>query len=554
MKKENGNHYMAAIVDELYQLGIREAVLSPGSRSTPLSMLFCKYGKFKVFLNIDERSAGFFALGIGKEHNRPVVLVCTSGSAAAHYYPAVAEARYSRIPLLILTADRPPELQNIGAPQTMNQSSMFGTFVNYYEELSIPGKGELFTYPRMVMRKAYLKCQGAPKGPVQINVPVREPLVPELNQEWFEQGRSKLPFVFHTGSSSVEIDCSNMQGKNGIIVCGADAACTCHEEIIELGTRLKTPIVADPLSNLRSFESDIIIDSYDAFLKQQTAMEELKPDYMILLGQPPVSKRLQQFLSLHKGAACFQVDASLEYRNPSLITTQYIQADTREFIRQIPLVNKQNRYLKQWQCWQKKMRTKLDTVSQESALFEGKIVNLLQEAMPENSRLVAANSMAIRDIDYFWRTQEQRIKLLCNRGTNGIDGTISTALGISTSDHTTVLLTGDLAFFHDMNGLLIGKTHALRLIIILFNNNGGGIFEYLPQKGKQYFEYLFSTPHGIDFRGIQLLYGVNYRRITDYEDFQDSFQEALAAEGICVIEVGTDKEESWKLHETYTAP
>ena len=175
------NEYIAVAIDELSLLGIKEAVLSPGSRSTPLSMWFCEHSEIHTYLNIDERSAAFFALGIAKKKNRPVVLVCTSGSAAAHYLPAVTEAKRSRIPLILLTADRPAELQNVGAPQTINQHKIFGEFLNYYEELSIPDEKQQFVYPRIVMQKAYLKCNGMNAGPVQINIPIREPLVPDLN-------------------------------------------------------------------------------------------------------------------------------------------------------------------------------------------------------------------------------------------------------------------------------------------------------------------------------------------------------------------------------------
>lgn len=193
------NEYIAAAVDELYLLGIRDIVISPGSRSTTLSMLFCEH-KFNVYLNIDERSAGFFALGIAKEKKCPVVLVCTSGSAVAHYLPAMTEAKQSRIPIIILSADRPPELQNVGAPQTINQKNILGEFVNYFEELSIP-RQEDFVYPRIVMQKAYLKCLALPRGPVQINIPLREPLVPDLLSLNFEEGRFKNQFEFYEGET-----------------------------------------------------------------------------------------------------------------------------------------------------------------------------------------------------------------------------------------------------------------------------------------------------------------------------------------------------------------
>ncbi len=547
------NEYIAAVVDELYELGIREVVLSPGSRSTPLSMFFCEH-KYSVYLNIDERAAGFFALGIAKERNRPVALVCTSGSAAAHYLPAVMEAKYTRVPLLILTADRPPECKNVGAPQTIDQTELFGGFVNYYEELAPPDPEHAFTYPRMVMRKAWLKCEGTPKGPVQINVPLREPLVPELDRQYFVKGRSQESFRFLTGTMHAEFDASCLCGKKGVMICGADASCDCQREILALADRLKAPVLADPLSNLRSFASTLLIDSYDAFLKDGQARVTLKPDYILMFGQPPVSKRLQQFLTLHKTARCFQIDPAAEYRNPSLSTTQYIQAETGSFASGIRLVNSDASYLKGWQRCQQKMCEKLETARLETELFEGKIVQLIQEEMPEEGVLAVANSMAIRDVDYFWRSGKQNIRIFCNRGTNGIDGTISTALGIAANKSPTVLLTGDLSFFHDMNGFLIGKTHALDLVVVLLNNDGGGIFQYLPQKGARHFDYLFTASHGTDFGGVGVLYGVRYHRVGSYEEFQHCFRNAVAAKGMTVIELSTQMERSVALHEKYTTP
>jgi len=547
------NEYIAAAVDELYELGVRDAVISPGSRSTPLAVLLCEH-KFHTYLNIDERSAGFFALGIAKEQVRPVVLVCTSGSAAAHYMPAITEAKQSRVPLIVLTADRPPGLRNVYAPQTINQNEIFGRFIKYFEELAIPAATDDSLYPRMVMRKAFLHCRGVPQGPVQINIPLREPLIPKLNHENFRAGRSKVPFRFAAGNMQVDFDDTVLAGKKGIIICGARTSLTGDDEILYLAKQLKVPILADPLSNLRNYDSANIIDSYDAFLKASVTRAELKPDFILLFGQPPVSKRLQQFISDHNTAACYQIDEAAEYRNPSLTTTQYIQAGVTQFASQVQVVNENQEYLRQWQGYHLKMREKINMAAEESCLFEGKIVRLIQEIMPENSRLSVANSMAVRDIDYFWTTKQQQIKILCNRGTNGIDGTISTALGISTCGYPTVLLTGDLALFHDLTGFLIGKTHDLNLVVVLLNNNGGGIFQYLPQNGMKHYDYLFTTPHGIDFKGIQTLYGLRYERAGNYAEFQQHFETAVSGRGICLIEVIINMDKSRELHEKYTTP
>ncbi len=547
------NEYIAAAVDELARLGIKEAVLSPGSRSTPLSMWFCEHSQIKTYLNIDERSAAFFALGIAKEQERPVALVCTSGSAVAHYLPAITEARHSRLPLLLLTADRPAELQNVGAAQTINQTRILGEFLKYYEELTIPEAKQQFIYPRLVMQKAYLHCGGVAPGPVQINVPLQEPLIPDLDQKFFALGRQKHPFKVESGKLVPTGQINELNNKKGIVVCGAMAGTDWQPTIIALARRLQAPILADPLSNLRQYADPCIIDSYDAFLKEASLKEQLQPDYILMLGQAPVSKRLQRFIAEQTEAECWQIDPAVDYRNPGLNTSRVWQISPASLTEQvIPYQNHNSDYLRKWQFWQGKMRARLDEVGQEKELFEGRIVQILQKAMPEGSCLVSANSMAIRDLDYFWRAEEKKIKILANRGTNGIDGTISTALGVAAGGRPTVLLTGDLAFFHDLNGLLVGKAHNLNLTIVLLNNNGGGIFQYLPQKGQPYFDYLFAVPHNLDFQGLATLYALHYVKINAYADFEAQFRQALAVPGLHILEVDTIQEKSWELHNRYT--
>ena len=545
-------NYIAALVDELYQLGVREVVISPGSRSTPLSILFCEH-KFKIFVSIDERSSGFFALGIAKEQVRPVVLICTSGSAVANYLPAIVEARYSGVPLIVLTADRPPELRNVGAPQAIDQNKIFNNFTKYYEELALPQENEsMYGYVRVVMQKAYSNAMTKKYGVVHINVPIRDPLIPDLSILDFTLGRNKNKFECIEGENQVFVDESIFKNKNGIVICGGDVYSDYHQEILKLGERLKAPVLADPISNLRNYLNDIIIDSYDAFLKNDDIKRELKPEFIIHLGQVPVSKRLQQFLTLHHEALYIQVDESFQYCNPSLSTKKYIVSSQKSFAESIHIENSNTEYLNKWVGYQKQMRKQLNSAKDEQNLFEGKLIQKLQNMLPEKSRLVVANSMSIRDMDYFFEAHSQSIKVMCNRGANGIDGTVSTALGISTSNNPTILVTGDLAFYHDLNGLLIAKTNNLNLVILLFNNDGGGIFRYLPQSKEKHFENLFLTPQGINFKGVKTLYNTIYYQAKDYNSFEDDFKEALTLEGVKLIEVKIDSELSKILHDKYT--
>ncbi|UWG98688.1 2-succinyl-5-enolpyruvyl-6-hydroxy-3-cyclohexene-1-carboxylic-acid synthase [Dehalobacter sp. DCM] len=555
-----GTNYIAALVDELYQLGVREVVISPGSRSTPVAILCCEH-QFDVYIDIDERSAAFFALGIAKEKCRPVALLCTSGSAAAHYLPALVEARYSRVPMIVLTADRPPELRQVGAPQTIDQNKLFGGYVNFYEEISLPEETEtMHRYVRMVMQKAYGAVMKTGFGTAHINIPLREPLIPDLNKLDFSAGRSSYRFqliseLSQANRNIVLPDSSIFDfliNKNGIIIGGGDAYADYHREVIALAQRLKAPLLADPLSNFRNYDSDVIIDSYQAFLKSNEIKDELKPDYIIQFGQTPVSKSLQQYAARHRQSLFIQVDTVFEYRNPALSTDTYIEASPKQFANALKSEKSNTEYLKKWQTHQKRMRDKLKSAEKETRFFEGAIIQKMQKQLPEGCRLYAANSMAIRDVDDFFEARAQKIKVMGNRGTNGIDGTISTALGIAAAKEPTVLLAGDLALFHDMNGLLTGKKYALNLTIILFNNNGGGIFRYLPQSKEKHFETLFLTPHDLDFSALKSLYGITYYEASTIDDFERCFKKAQAEPGIKLIETKIDLELSKELHDTYT--
>lgn len=543
------NEYIASLVDELYQLGVRHAVFSPGSRSTTLAMLFQSHGGFHTYMNIDERSAGFMALGIAKAQGEPAVLVCTSGSALTHYGPAVVEAKHSGVPMIILSADRPYTLQQVGAPQTIDQQKYFGTAVNYYEELSVPSESHYYTYPRQVARRAYLKANDHKLGPVHINVPLFEPLVPNREEEYFKQGRSAKPFrlVKHQKIASLA---SLLDGKRVLILGGPSV--TNPKAVVDFADRIGAVVIGDPLSNLRQYEK--VISTYDAFLAHHERWEELRPDVVIQLGQIPVSKRIQQWMETLTDIDYITVSPNAEVVNPSLTTTIHVMASVDVFLWEMSLgisVAQDLEYVRVWQQIESNSREQLDKVQEEPNLFEGRTIHMLQQMMPDKGQLLVANSMSIRDMDYFWATGRSQAMVYGNRGTNGIDGTVSTALGLSTNGKPTVMVTGDLSFFHDMNGLAIGKTHGMNLTIILHNNDGGGIFQYLPQKGTDDFDYLFNTPQGIDYSGLATMYGLDYVKVTTNAELEQAMQHYIGTEGIHLIEVPTSKEISRELHKVY---
>ena len=609
------NEYIAALVDEFYQLGVRHAVFSPGSRSTTMAMLFTEYEGFETYMNIDERSASFMALGIAKAHKEPTVLVCTSGSAVAHYLPAILEAQYSGVPLIVLSADRPHTLLHVGAPQTVDQQKIFGTAVNYYEELAVPQEDHYYTYPRQVARKAYMKAMDIKKGPVHINVPLFEPLVPELDRKHFEAGRSPYKVfkpnygdVFsyqnrsnNTSNPSNVSKASNVsytknttdnntnnpnnsnrllaQYKKVLILAGPQIDVNEVESIHSFAENLQAPILADPLSNVRRWHktdaiddnhefninrsndtamtqkkhfSDVVISTYDAFLADKDLWPVLKPDCVIQFGQIVVSKRVQQMVASWDNVAYIEVNPIMDSMNPTGKTTIHMQASIDMFTHLFAVKNESNAYLNRWQRLEVAGKAQLSTAIEEPSCFEGRTIRELQQYIPDNSQLLVANSMTIRDFDYFWFSGESDAVLYGNRGVNGIDGTVSTALGLATNGQPTYLVTGDLSLFHDLNGLAVAKTHNLNLTIILHNNDGGGIFEYLPQKGTKHFDYLFSTSQGLDYSGAAKLYGCGYTKISSPDELAPVLAKVSTESGVHIIEIPTDREYSRQLHRKYT--
>ncbi|WP_314109340.1 2-succinyl-5-enolpyruvyl-6-hydroxy-3-cyclohexene-1-carboxylic-acid synthase [uncultured Veillonella sp.] len=572
------NEYIAALVDEFYQLGVRHAVFSPGSRSTTMAMLFKEHEGFETYMNIDERSASFMALGIAKAHKEPTVLVCTSGSAVAHYLPAILEAQYTGIPLVVLSADRPHTLLHVGAPQTVDQHKIFGTAVNYFEELAVPQESHYYTYPRQVARKAYMKAMDTKKGPVHINVPLFEPLVPELSRNHFEAGRSSFKVVkpnyssvfgcdnrnnlthinnvidvAHNNDSTKEINDLLERYERILILAGPQIDVDEADMIRSFGEALQAPILADPLSNVRGCDtSKVVISTYDALLAGKALWHELKPDCVIQFGQIVVSKRVQQMLASWTDVEYIEVNPTMDSMNPTGKTTMHVQASIDVFTHLYEKNNNSDKYLKLWQQLEQEGKKQLSTAIDEPHCFEGRTIRELQKKIPEDGQIFVANSMTIRDFDYFWFSGESKAVLYGNRGVNGIDGTISTALGLAVNGRPTYLVTGDLSLFHDLNGLAVAKTHNLNLTIILHNNDGGGIFEYLPQKGTKHFDYLFSTSQGLDYSGAAKLYGCGYTKISNPDELSSVLAKIGQESGVHIIEIPTNREYSRELHEKYT--
>ncbi|MGE8206235.1 2-succinyl-5-enolpyruvyl-6-hydroxy-3-cyclohexene-1-carboxylic-acid synthase [Heyndrickxia sp. NPDC080065] len=554
--------YLARFIQELSNSGVEDVVISPGSRSTPLAMLVAGHPKLKYHINIDERSAAFFALGIAKQTRKPVALICTSGTAAANYYPAVVEAKLARVPLIVLTADRPHELRDVGAPQAIDQNQFYGNHVKWFSEMALPDLNEeILRYVQTNAARAVSISLEVPAGPVHLNFPFREPLIPIMDPSPYTEVSEQPSIAISHGNLHLKMNqildiCNRLQQKEkGLIVCGVIDDPRFVESIIPFAEKLGYPIIADPLSQLRSgdFSGEYIIDSYDAILKEIVSDEKLKPEVIIRFGGMPVSKPLTKFMKKLNDTEQYIIEAGNGWRDPINNATYMIYCDEATFCNDITMkLNERHgsSWLKMWQDLNTIARnTVINEICDIDDLDEGKVVIELTKRMPANSILFVGNSMPIRDVDTFLHSNQQNIRILANRGANGIDGVVSSALGASLYGEPLFLLLGDLSFYHDLNGLLAAKMHKLNINIIVINNNGGGIFSYLPQASEgKYFEELFGTPTDIDFEYAVKMYDGYYKKVRNWDEFHQSIAESIKTDGLNVIEVPTNRQKNVEIH------
>jgi 2-succinyl-5-enolpyruvyl-6-hydroxy-3-cyclohexene-1-carboxylate synthase len=562
--------YLGAFVDELTRSGLRHIVISPGSRSTPIAVLAAEHPELRVWMHVDERSAAFFALGLAKARGEPVALLCTSGTAAANYAPAVAEACVARVPLVVLTADRPHELRDVGAPQTIQQIGLYGDHVKWFMEMPIPEPDDhMLRHARYCASRAVVEAWRKPSGPVHLNFPLREPLLPDLEHpQLFGAGRHDGRAYVEAPGASGQLSRSSLErlaaelaaSERGIIICGPIDEPELAAVATELSALLGYPLLADPLSQLRGgmHRRDVIVDAYDAFLRDERAAATLAPDVIIRLGAMPVSKPLLLYLNRHRTSRMLVVDEG-GWRDPTLLASDMVFADAGELCSSLTrlLTERGLRRDGEWlRCWQRlnsETRRALDQgieqIEQAEGMFEGRIFTELRQLLPDSTVLFAGNSMPIRDLDTFYAASERCIRFAGNRGANGIDGLISTALGYSAAGERTVLVLGDLSFYHDMNGLLAAKLHGLPITIIVVNNDGGGIFSFLPQASlKRHYEELFGTPLGLDYAHAAAMYGGTFTRVDSWESFRNAVQRAMDDGGLQLIEVRTDRRSNVEQH------
>jgi len=531
----------------LSDLGITTVFFSPGSRSTPLIIGCEKEKRLSCFPALDERTAAFLALGHAKRTNVPTAVICTSGSALTHWFPAVTEASYSGIPLLLLSADRPPELQECGAGQTINQIKLFGSFVREFYQSPLPcQEQEQIDNLQAILQTAYSKTVGSNSGPVHINFSFREPLWPSADST------PKLPpfasLVRSTPSDQTEHSESTddlahiSQASRPVVIAGLNTPSSLPEKF------QSTPILCDSLCALRETKHPARILRFENLLRCSKFRESVNPDLFILLGPLPTSKTLRSWIE-ESGARRLMIEQSGRKVDPLLGTSHSIRLNFDQLHR-LNLPKPEPGWLEKWTAAEQQIEEKIDLeLKKITCEHEPKIARILSENLPSNSNFYCANSMPIRDLEWFWKPSEQKRNLFGARGVNGIDGTLGTAIGIAhQSNQPTFLLTGELAFLHDSNALLFASELIGSLTIFLINNQGGGIFENLAVANLPEFEKCFATPQSCDFAKLCAAHSVEHLLLQKEKDLISLIASPIPR-GIRLIEIRTDRKADRKVRQ-----
>ncbi|MFC5540968.1 2-succinyl-5-enolpyruvyl-6-hydroxy-3-cyclohexene-1-carboxylic-acid synthase [Ureibacillus suwonensis] len=548
--------YVYQIVASLVQNGVEDAVISPGSRSTPLAYAFASTKEMNVYRQVDERSAAFFALGLAKSKAKPVVLLCTSGTAAANYFPAIVEAKYARVPLIVITADRPHELREVGAPQAINQLDLYGKHVKWFAEFPIPDDhSQTLPFIERHVARAVGIANTHPFGPVHMNVPFREPLLIDFRDELPKSTFSARYNSSVTPSTEAMNALSSIirETKRGIIVIGELALGTHPAYLWSLIRKLKWPVLVESLSNMRGNVPEdcmeYVIATYDALLKSEEFKKRAGCDTVIRFGAQPVSKFLTIFLTEMQPANYVVIDEDPLFRDSSSVSTHSIHASIGSWLEEMEVHSSiEEEYRIFWQSAERIAMKHIQAYSGQEK-DEGAFVQYLLEHLPEKSDLFVSNSMPVRDIDTFLLPTKRDIQIFANRGANGIDGVISTAFGFSKGrrDRETYLLIGDLAALHDINAFLLTRYQPCNMTVIVLNNDGGGIFSYLSQATvKEYYEDLFGTPTALQFHDVAHMYGMDYVMMKEFDEREKLFEKS--GRPLRLIEIMTNRGENVEAH------
>ena len=560
--------WAATFADAFSQLGAGTACISPGSRCTPLTLAFTHHPDFRCYSHVDERSAAFFALGRAKASGLPSILICTSGTAGANYFPAVIEAFYSHVPMIICTADRPPELHRRGANQTIDQQHLYGNKVLWFKDVGLPQSiNEPDELTASIALEAYTQAMSSPQGPVHLNFPFRKPLEPGDSERLYQLAH-KLP----KQNVSIEITspATNVQDaehiselirrdKAGVILVGPNTIDRqTLEAILTLAGHAGYPVIADGLSQLRcgAFDYPWLCRYGSTFLRSPEFVKAAAPDLILRFGRQPTTNVLNNYLATQDQAVQILVNSTGDCDDATRTLDEVITADPETFCQQVlrkiqsaNISRDREQWLSQFQAVDALVRTELADLSGDfDTSGEVRIFRELLPLLPAGTDLMVSNSMPVRDFDFFAPAVAHAIRLHFNRGASGIDGIVSTAFGIAAGKKSpTVLVTGDLAFYHDQNSLLLYRRYGIPLIIILIHNDGGGIFEMLPiSRFERNYDEFIRTPHNLNFEPIVTAYDGKFEPVRTWHDFTGAVNRSLEEPVLSVIQVKTAPQESMR--------
>ncbi len=555
--------WSATLIQLLVGAGVRRFVISPGSRSTPLALAVSRNPNTEQWIIIDERDAAFFALGQARESQQATALICTSGSAVANWLPAVVEANHSATPLLLLSADRPPELHHCGANQTIEQQNLFGEQVR--ASLTTPPPDEIeepIQQLSPLISTLIRQMTGPIPGPVHLNIPFREPLLPTNPDtvEWNPtlQGAAIGESAAEQSGGDLERLHREIQGGSGLILCGeSHYPESFYPLLLQLAGQLGCMIVADPLSNLRwgHEREPRLLAHHDALFRNHSLHEQFQPEWIIQFGRFPISSSVARYLEQYPPQQFITVHYRQLWSDPLSLSTHRVEMEPSRFCRALlnPGTSENslpadNRILTALE------RSAAGWKSGERLLDEHQILQRLRQQLPAETTLFSGNSMVIRDIDSWLAPRRRPLRLIANRGASGIDGNLATVCGIRSTtpaEHPVVALLGDLTLFHNLNALHLAKEINLNLTIIVINNGGGNIFSHLPQSTLPEFERLWLTPTSVDFSAAATLYGIEYSHAGEPDAFEQQLVGALRQSHANLIELEVQRSVSNRVHQQY---
>ncbi|MGH2673687.1 MAG: 2-succinyl-5-enolpyruvyl-6-hydroxy-3-cyclohexene-1-carboxylic-acid synthase [Actinomycetota bacterium] len=539
------------VVDDFVRFGMEHACVSPGSRSTPIALALWRHPHVEVHVHLDERGSAFFALGLAMATGRPVGVACTSGTAVAELFPAVVEASMSRTTLVLLTADRPPELRGVGANQTIDQPGVFGSFVRASIDAPVPGDEPREERWHELVVEATHAAMGPPPGPIHLNLPFREPLVPgDVTLRASEPSGSEHAIVAGPGPEELEAFRGAIASTDrGVILAGSMRESS--GSLAELSQRSRWPLIAEPTSGHRApgaLRAGQFILADERFLSSHT------PDVVLQFGAAPTSRAALELV--RRADRLLIVDQDHLVADPHRRASLTLRVEAAAFEAELTQALESRAETTWWPAWHEAddvARAAVDAeLDRDDRPFEGRVARDLAASLPDGSTLVVGSSMPVRDLDAFMAPREG-LRVLANRGASGIDGFVSTALGVAASGAPTTALCGDLTLLHDVGSLLWSARRGHDAVFVVPNNDGGVIFSFLPQRELPEFEELFTTPHGLDLASICVAAGAGHARVDRAVDLFPAVESAHKAGGVHVVEVPIDREENVRRHAKVSA-